>query len=51
MEKQVTHLSLNSIKHKIEKDDQAINEQQLVLQVVDHKVFDESQQKKGIKSR
>ena len=52
MNKLVTHLSQNSIKHKIENNDAAINESEMILQIVDHKLFDDTNGgKKGIKSR
>ena len=47
----VTHLTSNSIKNKIEKNDSSINDIQIIFQVVDHKVFDEANKKSGIKSR
>lgn len=46
----VTQLSKNAIRDKM-KNTNGVDTKQLVLQIVDHKVFDENQPKKGIKSR
>lgn len=44
-------LTANAIKNKIENSADISPESELVLQILDHKVFDSSSTKKGIKSR
>ena len=48
---QAKRLTQNAIKLKIENSPDMKPEDDLILQILDHKVFDASNGKKGIKSR
>ena len=48
---QPSRLSQNAIKLKFENSGDLQPEDELILQILDHKVFDASNGKKGIKSR